>query len=235
MLSSLKSLVLCFYGAKSTTYFAIAISILVAAPVSAQNLLANGSFEDGSFPGGNILTLNTGATNITGWTVIVDNVQWHDLNNSSGVSASEGGRFIDLTGVGDSQPHGGVQQTVSLVAGNTYRLSFDLGYDQRYPTSPDAITAFITGVPSQTFTYSGATNLNNSWQNFFFDFTATSSSTTIALQGSSTSSGSYIGLDNARLVLTATGVTAPEPGTLTLLGCGLIGGITFCRRRLSRL
>ncbi|MES2462454.1 MAG: DUF642 domain-containing protein [Armatimonadota bacterium] len=224
----------------SRVFFASAVlaGTLLTVP-SAQAQLVNGSFETGTFSGSNpqgaadSTQLQNGATSITGWTV-VDELAWHGPTAPYGISASNGGRYLDLTGYSDNQPHGGVQQVLALTVGNSYRLSFDIGYSQLYSGTPTGVTVTSTGAGSQTFNYSGVTNVNSGWQTFAYDFTATSAATTILLRGSAGSAGNYIGLDNVALAVTGTGgAAAPEPGSLALL-LPVLGAVGMVVRRRKR-
>nr|MDQ6923771.1 hypothetical protein [Pseudomonadota bacterium] len=70
----------------------------------------NGSFEAGfpiTSPGPCFVTLPSGSTNLTGWTVIAGDIDW--LGPACGVqSATDGIATVDLVG---NQMIGGVQQT----------------------------------------------------------------------------------------------------------------------------
>jgi hypothetical protein len=198
------------------------------------NLLFNGSFELGSFvptePGS--MLLSPSATDITGWTVIDSGLAWDSPANPYGLTASDGSYFLDLTGDFDSSPFGGVQQTVATTIGQQYQLTFDIGTDVSYDSNEGSIPAtpvsiFVTsGSSSGTFTTVTPT-ANNLWESFTYDFTATSTSTLISLEGQASQNIQYIGLDNAVLL------PVPEPGTLMLLGgSGLLALVA--RRRLRK-
>ena len=73
----------------------------------------NGSFETGPTPGGYV-TLSAGDTQITGWTVTGDSVDYI----GSYWPAADGSRSLDLSG----NAGGGVAQAFDTVAGRTYRV-----------------------------------------------------------------------------------------------------------------
>lgn len=207
---------------------AVVFVLGVGSPSRAQ-LLVNGSFESGNFVGdaNNTMSLALGATDMTGWTVQNAALAWIGTPNPFSLTASQGNRFLDLSGYHDNAPYGGVlqSQTIATTIGAQYRLSFDLGTDPLYDSAPVSIQV-TAGSASATFT---STPLNpNQWQSFNFDFVATLANTSIALVGQAGTNEKYIGLDNVSLVM------IPEPSTLTLLaGPGLLILAVRLRRRKS--
>ena len=184
------------------------------------NLLTNGSFESGAFvnQGNDTMSLAPGSTVITGWTVVTDTTAWIGATNPFGLSASNGSFFLDLTNYQAGPPFAGMSQTIATIPGATYSLSFDLG-SSTFWGRPDSISASAAGT-LQTFT-SPATGGNNDWQSVLMQFVATSTTTTVLLQGAS--GINYIGLDNVdvEFVSGPGPIPIPEPTTLALLGLGL--------------
>jgi len=213
--SSLRALALC--------------ASLLAATAAHANLLSNGSFELGGFvnQGNDTMSLAAGSSVITGWTVVTDTTAWIGPTNPFGLAASDGSFFLDLTNYQTGAPFAGMSQVIATTPGATYSLSFDLG-GSTFWGRPDAITASAAGT-SATFT-TPLTGTNNDWQHVSMQFTATSGSTTVLLQG--VAGRQYIGLDNASVDLVSAPV--PEPGTwaLMLAGLGVAGAIA--RRRAER-
>jgi hypothetical protein len=207
--------------------FGIAVFCMELPAFADGNLIINGSFELGNFvpnhPSDDTMTLPVGATDMTGWTVISGGLAWIGPSNPFGLSASDGGYFLDLSGYHDNAPWAGVEQTIPTTIGAQYQLSLDIGTSPPYDSAP--VSVLVTaGSASTTFT---STPLNvNQWETFVFDFTATSSSTSISLTGLATDGEKYIGLDNVSVE------PVPEPGTLALFaGSGLLALVGWRRSR----
>ena len=199
----------------------------VALPLHA-NLLQNGSFEIGNFvpPSHDSMLLWPSATDITGWTVINGGLAWDGALNPYGLSASDGSFFLDLTGDHDNVPYGGVEQTIATTVGVQYQISLDLGTDPTYDSSVPV--SIIVNAGSATTTFTSTPTVPNKWDFFSFDFTATSSITTISLIGDLSQPEEYIGLDNVTVEI----VSVPEPSTLALFsGSGLLALVGWRRSR----
>jgi len=225
---------------------AICGASLAGGAAQAQNLITNGSFElfDDAHPF-IVYTDDTaryfpGSTGILGWTVTAGtDIALSGPTNSYGDYASDGSYSLELTGYEDSNPFGGVSQTIATVAGRHYRLTFDLGNNVRYVNElyDDAILA-SAGATSQTFTnpiYDHSNNPAQSWATETMDFVATGSSTLITLHGGiSGANQAAIGLDNVSVVQLDSSA-APEPASwaLMLAGFGAIGGALRNRRKAA--
>ena len=120
-----------------------------------------------------------------------------------------------------------MSQVITTTPGAIYSLTFDLGGSNLWGR-PDALTASAAGT-SITFT-TPSTGTNNDWYHESMQFVATSTSTTILLQGAS--GNNYIGLDNASVDLVST-PAVPEPGTWALALAGL-AAVAFAKRRGER-
>ena len=84
---------------------AVAAAVIGIGLPAYGNLLINGSFELGSFvadpshPGDDTMSLAVGATDMTGWTVENAALAWIGSSNPFVLTASDGGYFLDLTGI----------------------------------------------------------------------------------------------------------------------------------------
>jgi Protein of unknown function (DUF642)/PEP-CTERM motif len=220
-------------------FFAGLVAATLTAGSAQADLIVNGSFDntngtfvDNTSQGGeNILP---GSNPIAGWTISgTSTVLWINTPNTfAGIGQSPGNAspfFLDLTGTTDSAPFASVSQTINTVAGNSYRLTFDLGSSTSWGIQ-DGITATAGGT-SQTFTSTnpGGPGQANDWEIETLNFTATGSSTLISLVGDS--GQSYIGLDNVDVEQTSMGAV-PEPSTWAMMILGFFGvGFMAYRRR----
>ena len=200
------------------------VTILVSAVfclTANADMIQNGSFEDSNLnPGSWFITLGTGNTQITGWTVIGSSIDY-----IGGLwNASDGNRSLDLNG----SALGGVQQSINTVIGDTYKVTFDLagntdGYPYTKLMNVNAIGA-TTQTESFSFNISGHSFSNMGWTTETWTFVADSTTTT--LQFISTVSGS-IGpaLDNITVQDIGSVEPVPVPGAflLGLIGMGIAG------------
>jgi hypothetical protein len=212
---------------------------LVAATLVSGNakaaLINNGSFEtatNGSPPSSTgPQSLPDGSTAIAGWTVFGgpsnDGLAWL-ANGNYGITTPYGSNFLDLTGYFDNAPYFGVSQSIATTVGQSYTLSFALGVAPGDPDGPYqgpvSVTA-TTGATSTTESYDPP-GTGSLWQVFDVNFTATSTSTSIAIQG--LSGDQFIGLDDVSVVTSA----VPEPSTWAMMILGFCGvGFMAYRRK----
>lgn len=217
----------------------VAIVALSPLPASA-NLIVNGSFETTASGfvqngGPDTMLFGPGPAPIPGWLAAFGTSgttpnAWLGPTQTllSGISASDGNWFLDLTG-NVAGGLGGVSQFVPTTTGQSYRLSFDLGTDPAFG-APINISV-QTGGFSTVFT-STATPGTNNWETFTYDFVGSGGSTVIKLVGilnSATPAPTYRGLDN----VSVTAINpVPLPAALPLFGTGLaLMGFAGWRRR----
>jgi choice-of-anchor C domain-containing protein len=210
----------------SITVMAATLALAGAAQAS-SNLVTNGSFEAGSPQPGNggFATLGAGSTAMAGWTVTGDSVDW--INGYW--QASDGTHSVDLNGLGV----GGVSQTITTVAGQTYLLTFDLSGnpDSAIATRTLQVTA---GDASDPFAFAMGGNSHGAmgWLGQSLTFKALSNSTTINFASTSGDNCCWGPvLDNVS-VSAMGGV--PEPATWALmLGGFSLAGVALRRRSLA--
>ena len=217
------------------TLAALAVSVLLARPASAQ--LINGSFENtgGTFVnnGNGYMIVNVGSTTIPGWTVTNAPLAWLTVPNSASIALDDGNFFLDLTGDQDNGVFGGVTQTVNTIPGSSYTLGLDLGTQESSSQFRGPVSVNVqTGATSQGFTFTpsvGATGTQ--WKNFTLNFLASGTTTPITIRGTGAGGGAYLGVDH--VTLSAGTPATPEPGMLALLtGLGISG--LAMRRRARR-
>ena len=186
----------------------------------ASGVLVNGDFENTGntwsasyFNNGfGAMIVPQNSAIIPGWTVQNGQLDW-DQSGAFGLLAQNGSYYLDLTDDEQTGPGGLAQTIISTIVNGRYHVSLWLGSSKDYNqgTTQPTINVGINGNNLQTFTGIGYNATTHSyWENFGLDFTATSASTLLALQGGTVGAGNnyYIGLDNVSVSL------VPEPTTM---------------------
>ena len=194
------------------------------------DLITNGSFESPVVPVGGFINFNSGSTAITGWTVVgpqVSIVSGTFSQECCTFPAQDGAQWLDLTGDGANSVEG-VQQTVATTPGTQYTLTFWVGnvYDPNgifgTTSTVNVLLGGISGTPLGSFTNASTTSGVQTWEQFSTTFTATGPATTLDFINGDPAIDNSNGLDNVALNPSGS-APVPEPGTLSLLGIGLLG------------
>ena len=224
-----------------------ALSLCVVAlglchPANAAQLITNGGFELGAFTDPNndhydVIPTESGAQDLTGWTVgnsLAWGVNTTDINPHAGVG------FVDLTGIGDTTPHGILNQTIPTLIGHQY--TFSIFETQDFGSSVVGIAVSAGGVPlvlSGTPGFWGDnTGLDATYGQLTGTFTATDTSTLISI-GSIVFAATFhpfmIGLDDVSVTGDASTSATPIPAALPLFasGAGVFGFLSWRRKRKS--
>ena len=201
----------------------IAAAMLTATSAGAVTIV-NGSFEDGvAIANGGFVTLSTGDTTITGWTVLSDGVDYIGTY----WQASTGTRSLDLSAV----TSGGVSQMLDgFVVGKRYRLTFDVSANPDGGNDTKTLLVSATGGLPVTYDYvrtAANTRANMLWTTLSYDFVASGTMQSVQFR-SQEFNPSGIALDNVAISL------VPEPAAWAMLiaGFAMTGAALRGRRAL---
>ena len=230
--------------------FAACLVTLGVATNGQANLLVNGSFESGvnlpaALPGFRTLSGPAdpfslgGTTDISGWTVRNDNIDW--IHNDYW-QASNGTYSLDLSGL----TPGGISHTVATNPGEVYTLSFDMSVnpDHRHSDTARRMDFFAINtatnsndlIDNHLLARATRTFADMQWINLSYTFTATGTSTEIRFASApSNIDAGGPALDN--VVLLGNGVVAavPAPAGFILAGIGAIGLLAARRNKVTAI
>lgn len=175
---------------------------------SGVNLIQNGSFETGpAIPAGpkDLVQLSAGNPSLAAWTIVAGTIDYVGTY----YRASDGSKSIDLSG----HSAGEIRQAFATVPGLKYRLTFDLA-GEPFGVAPSTkhLHASILGanqeaLAGQAFAFDttqGTTRANMGWAGMVMEFTADSTSATLAFRSLDEGS-SGPALDNVSVVVLESG------------------------------
>ncbi|MCK1636141.1 PEPxxWA-CTERM sorting domain-containing protein [Bradyrhizobium sp. 157] len=223
-----------FGSSRSIAILVAACAIIWTGPAAA-GLVLNGSFELGTFTGGNSLAqqIQPGESGLSGWTVSDAPLTWYasgwNNNPQQIVLTPRTGNFgVNLADGTVNTIR--ISQTINLLAFQQYQLSFWVG-NYSANNGPAGLNVNITDGTSNTIPLSESvtapsTNESSTWIRFAFNFIADGTSNTISFN--EVNGPSYIGLDDVSIA------AVPEPATwaMMILGFAAVGFMAY--RRKSR-
>jgi hypothetical protein len=234
------------------------VVLALLAPSARAELVTNGSFEAPFLSAGTAVSIPAGSNQIAPWTIFgpgsggaVEVALIQTAYTEPGLtfnSAGGVGNFnaLDLTGGLNVNTNNAISQTLNMIGGTQYVLSFALGNAFVQGSSSYSGTASSVLVSISNTTASGGSTFSNTlttpglinWANQTLTFTANGTGAvtgTLTFTNNQTAAqlaaNHYVGLD-----LITIPSSVPEPGTLTLAAAGLplFLGLSWLRRRFSR-
>jgi len=190
-------------------FFYMLVVACIALPTSAMSqpsLLINGSFEHGIDTGSSFITLYLGSTDITGWTVTQNNIDYV----GGYWQAADGNRSLDMNGTAV----GAIEQTFSTAVGAVYEVHFSLAGNPN--TNPKLKRLKVRAGSDSTEVSFDATPYwtgNMGWMTIFWSFTATANQTTIefiSLNNELDNCCGGVALDNVFVMLSSATPTQPK-------------------------
>jgi uncharacterized repeat protein (TIGR02543 family) len=183
-----------------------------------QNLLINGSFEQpgtSSVDGGYSLFAG-GATNLPGWLVLPNGVEYFDPNYPgygtayTSIGLAQDGHYVLDLAPGYSTTGGGIRQTFPTVAGSTYAVSFSLGTLKAFDRG-DGTAHCAVRVEGASANFAVRNELDQlAWKTFDLSFTATNTTSTVTLETTDDANRHFVMVDN--VIVSALIVPSPAGG-----------------------
>ena len=208
---------------------------------SAQNLVANGSFETNTLATGAYRDMFVGSSDLPGWTIIgvagtrisqVDSA--YPGNPGYTFPAQDGRLWVDLAGYSDNAMDG-IQQSVATTIGQSYDFSFYLGNVSGGAFGTQSLVNVL--LNGSAFSCVNTTQtVNLTWQQCSRSFVATSATTTFSISNGDPSSDYSSAIDNVVLQLSARqpgGVPEPATWAMMVLGFGAMGGTLRRRSKVT--
>jgi len=162
---------------------AVASLMLAGTAMAAFLGATNGSFENGTYSGGALNTLNAGSPNLSGWIITSGSVDW----TGSYWPAKDGTKSLDLSGTGA----GAISQTLATTIGKTYVVTFAMSGNPDGGPALKTLTVGATGAATTPFTFdtavAGNTLADMKWATKTYTFVATASTTVLTFTSTTAS------------------------------------------------
>jgi len=220
-------------GPRMAAQIVLSVMVLVLASASAQatSILTNGDFElaspGNSPPTGNYTTLGTGDTSMLGWKVTTGSVDWI----CTYWQPEHGTHSLDLSGNGAGSI--AASTAMNTTPGLWYEVTFWMSGNPDNTRGVKTLEVLTDSGATGTYTYNtaavnqggnGNTLTNMKWQEMFWSFQATSTTTTITFE-SLTGTAYGPALDNVSVEV------IPEPVTMAGVFLGIGGLAGYLRKR----
>jgi len=189
--------------------------LAIAGPISATELLNNGSFES-NLQGASSWKIYS---SLTGWTAAAGGIE---LRNQVAGNAADGSNFVELDTTGNSS----ISQQFATVVGQTYNLSFAYAERAGVAASSNGISWSAGNVSNSIF----GQDTNTNWTVMNTSFVATDVLTTLRFSAVGTSDGYGTSLDAVSVIQ-----AVPEPASFSLLLAGLSACAFVSRKRRANL
>ena len=154
-------------------------------------------------------------------------------------AAGTTGNFVALDSDFPVNGEAPISQTLSLISGDTYALTFSYGVDEQVGYNGTPFDSKLNvGIGGATTVVDVPSSLVlGTWHTDTIDFTASSASELLSFLANGGPAGipSFVILDNVVVTnTTPTPPTVPEPGSLILLSTGLLGLGSAVRSRFKK-
>lgn len=203
-----------------TPLLLIATWLAACLSTQAASIVVNGSFESE--------TTSTAGDPITGWTIVGGTILVVTAANDDTFSGPSDGNNLPQYGGPNGTAGGSINQDLSTIIGQQYKVTFDYGFSRKDSTFVNAMEVTLGTATPTVFNASATTS--NVFSSFEYYFTATDTTTNIRFREQlSTQASTDAYLDNISVVASS----IPEPSRAVLLGFGIFG-VLLRRRRPSR-